>query len=196
MSKNSRKNVVLIVVLSLLIVIKVLNDRSNQTPSELIFKGDIEDVHKILLYKGNESVELVKENDQWVIFGNDSLMVRENRIDDFFNKVLNTKKETLVLDNKERWHVLSVDDSLGTHLELYNNNDKKVGYYVFGRSSKDWKHNYVRIDEEPDVYLTNHNIINNLNPRDSFWGEKPKPIEVDSVESNFIENKKENKWLF
>ena len=38
MSKNSRKNVVLIVVLSLLIVIKVLNDRSNQTPSELIFK--------------------------------------------------------------------------------------------------------------------------------------------------------------
>ena len=28
----------------------------------------------------------VKENDQWVIFGNDSLMVRENRIDDFFNK--------------------------------------------------------------------------------------------------------------
>ncbi len=194
MSKNSRKNVVLIVVLSLLIVIKVLNDRSNQTPSELIFKGDIEDVHKILLYKGNESVELVKENDQWVIFGNDSLMVRENRIDDFFNKVLNTKKETLVLDNKERWHVLSVDDSLGTHLELYNNNDKKVGYYVFGRSSKDWKHNYVRIGNESNVYLTDQNIVNNLNPRATFWGEKPKPIESDSLQILPENNIKENKW--
>tara|TARA_B100001741_G_C16541275_1_gene594432 strand:+ start:1834 stop:2415 length:582 start_codon:yes stop_codon:yes gene_type:complete len=193
MSKNSRKNVVLIVVLSLLIVIKVLNDRSNQTPSELIFKGDIEDVHKILLYKGNESVELVKENDQWVIFGNDSLMVRENRIDDFFNKVLNTKKETLVLDNKERWHVLSVDDSLGTHLELYNNNDKKVGYYVFGRSSKDWKHNYVRIGNESNVYLTDQNIVNNLNPRATFWGEKPKPIESDSLQILPENNIKENK---
>ena len=194
MSKNSRKNVVLIVVLSLLIVIKVLNDRSNQTPSELIFKGDIEDVHKILLYKGNESVELVKENDQWVIFGNDSLMVRENRIDDFFNKVLNTKKETLVLDNKERWHVLSVDDSLGTHLELYNNNDKKVGYYVFGRSSKDWKHNYVRIGNESNVYLTDQNIVNNLNPRATFWGEKPKLIESDSLQILPENNIKENKW--
>tara|TARA_B100000131_G_scaffold106046_2_gene102890 strand:+ start:1021 stop:1602 length:582 start_codon:yes stop_codon:yes gene_type:complete len=193
MSKNSRKNVVLIVVLSLLIVIKVLNDRSNQTPSELIFKGDIEDVHKILLYKGNESVELVKENDQWVIFGNDSLMVRENRIDDFFNKVLNTKKETLVLDNKERWHVLSVDDSLGTHLELYNNNDKKVGYYVFGRSSKDWKHNYVRIGNKSNVYLTDQNIVNNLNPRATFWGEKPKPIESDSLQILPENNIKENK---
>ena len=193
MSKNSRKNVVLIVVLSLLIVIKVLNDRSNQTPSELIFKGDIEDVHKILLYKGNESVELVKENDQWVIFGNDSLMVRENRIDDFFNKVLNTKKETLVLDNKERWHVLSVDDSLGTHLELYNNNDKKVGYYVFGRSSKDWKHNYVRIGNQSNVYLTDQNIVNNLNPRATFWGEKPKPIESDSLQILPENNIKENK---
>ena len=193
MSKNLRKNVVLIVVLSLLIVIKVLNDRSNQTPSELIFKGDIEDVHKILLYKGNESVELVKENDQWVIFGNDSLMVRENRIDDFFNKVLNTKKETLVLDNKERWHVLSVDDSLGTHLELYNNNDKKVGYYVFGRSSKDWKHNYVRIGNESNVYLTDQNIVNNLNPRATFWGEKPKPIESDSLQILPENNIKENK---
>tara|TARA_Y100001968_G_scaffold307626_1_gene325605 strand:- start:59 stop:640 length:582 start_codon:yes stop_codon:yes gene_type:complete len=193
MSKNSRKNVVLIVILSLLIVIKVLNDRSNQTPSELIFKGDIEDVHKILLYKGNESVELVKENDQWVIFGNDSLMVRENRIDDFFNKVLNTKKETLVLDNKERWHVLSVDDSLGTHLELYNNNDKKVGYYVFGRSSKDWKHNYVRIGNESNVYLTDQNIVNNLNPRATFWGEKPKPIESDSLQILPENNIKENK---
>ena len=193
MSKNSRKNVVLIVVLSLLIVIKVLNNRSNQTPSELIFKGDIEDVHKILLYKGNESVELVKENDQWVIFGNDSLMVRENRIDDFFNKVLNTKKETLVLDNKERWHVLSVDDSLGTHLELYNNNDKKVGYYVFGRSSKDWKHNYVRIGNKSNVYLTDQNIVNNLNPRATFWGEKPKPIESDSLQILPENNIKENK---
>ena len=193
MSKNSRKNVVLIVVLSLLIVIKVLNDRSNQTPSELIFKGDIEDVHKILLYKGNESVELVKENDQWVIYGNDSLMVRENRIDDFFNKVLNTKKETLVLDNKERWHVLSVDDSLGTHLELYNNNDKKVGYYVFGRSSKDWKHNYVRIGNKSNVYLTDQNIVNNLNPRATFWGEKPKPIESDSLQILPENNIKENK---
>ena len=193
MSKNSRKNVVLIVVLSLLIVIKVLNNRSNQTPSELIFKGDIEDVHKILLYKGNESIEIVKENDQWIIFGNDSLMVRENRIDDFFNKVLNTKKETLVLDNKERWHVLSVDDSLGTHLELYNNNDKKVGYYVFGRSSKDWKHNYVRIGNKSNVYLTDQNIVNNLNPRATFWGEKPKPIESDSLQILPENNIKENK---
>ena len=42
-------------------------------------------------------------------------------------------------------------------------NNNKIGYYVFGRSKKDWKHNYVRINQKPHVYLTNQNVINNLN---------------------------------
>ena len=49
--------------------------------------------------------------------------------------------------------------------------------------NKDWKHNYVRIDQRPHVYLTNQNIINNLNPQESYWGVKPQPIAVDSLNS-------------
>tara|TARA_B100000700_G_C15031124_1_gene850597 strand:+ start:837 stop:1418 length:582 start_codon:yes stop_codon:yes gene_type:complete len=193
MNNNLRKNLILFSILSILIIVKVVKDRSNYTISDEIFDGNKDKIKKILLHKGSDAIELIKENEIWKIAGNDTLIVRENRIEDLYNKVLETKKETLISENKEKWTVLSVDDSLGTHLALYDKDDIKLAYYVFGRSNKDWKHNYVRIDEEPDVYLTNHNIINNLNPRDSFWGEKPKPIEVDSVESNFIENKKENK---
>ena len=195
MNKNLRNNLILVGILLLLVIIKVLNNRSSYTPSDKIFKGNKDIINKILLYQGEDTIKLFKENDNWKISGNDSLVIKENRIDEFFNKVLDTKKETLISENIKKWGVLSVDDSTGTHLTLYDQDDKKMGYYVFGRSSKDWKHNYVRIDQKPHVYLTNQNIINNLNPRESYWGEKPKPksIEVDSLKSLPINNKKENK---
>ena len=69
----------------LLIVIKVLNDRSNYTPSDKIFKGNKDLINKILLYQGDNSIELLKENDNWIISGNDSLVIKENRIDDFLS---------------------------------------------------------------------------------------------------------------
>ena len=195
MNKNLRNNIILFSVLSLIIIIKVIKDRSSYTLSDEIFKSNKDKINKILLHKGENAIELLKENESWKIAGNDTLVIIESKISDFFDKVLDTKKETLVTENKEKWHILSVDDSTGTHLALYDKNDKKIGYYVFGRSNKDWKHNYVRIDQKPHVYLTNQNIINNLNPRESYWGEKPKPksIEVDSLKSLPINNKKENK---
>lgn len=188
MSKNLKNNLILFSILLVLIIFKVIKDRSNYTVSDEIFEFKKDKIKKILLHKGIDAVELIKEKEKWKIAGNDTFVVRENRISDFFNKVLDTKKETLISDNKEKWSVLSVDDSTGTHLALYDQENNKLGYYVFGRSKKDWKHNYVRIDQEPHVYLTNQNIINNLNPRDSFWGEMPKPIEVDSLESISIDN--------
>tara|TARA_B100001250_G_scaffold383351_1_gene377231 strand:+ start:225 stop:803 length:579 start_codon:yes stop_codon:yes gene_type:complete len=191
MNKNLRNNLILVGILLLLVIIKVLNNRSSYTPSDKIFKGNKDIINKILLYQGENTIELFKENDNWKISGNDSLVIKENRIDEFFNKVLDTKKETLISENIKKWGVLSIDDSTGTHLTLYDQDDKKMGYYVFGRSSKDWKHNYVRINQKPHVYLTNQNIINNLNPQESYWGEKPKPIAADSLNS-LPSNIKEN----
>ena len=46
MNKNLRNNIILVTILLLLIVIKVLNDRSNYTPSDKIFKGNKDLINK------------------------------------------------------------------------------------------------------------------------------------------------------
>ncbi len=185
MNKDSRNNLIFISVLLLLVVVKVLNSRSTYTHSERIFKSDKSKISKILISKGNDSIELIKNNAAWKISGNDTMIIKQNRIDNFFDKVLDVKKETLLSQKKEKWNVLSVDDSLGTHLSLYDKKENKLAHYVFGRSKIDFQRNNIRINDNPNVYITNQNVINDIFPRDSFWGEIPKPdsLNIDSLKT-------------
>ncbi|MFQ6614793.1 MAG: DUF4340 domain-containing protein, partial [Fidelibacterota bacterium] len=111
----------------------------------------------------------------WTIRGADSLVVRDNRISDFFDKVLKVKKETLVSRNPEKWTLYSVDDSAGVHVLLYGVNDRLLSHFIMGRSKSDWARNNIRLADEKEVYLTNENVLYRVNPRVNYWGEKPKP---------------------
>ncbi len=184
MNNNLRNLIIVTVVLVLIVVFKVSSDKKYSTSSKTLFTGEVEKINKILIQKGEDAIELNKEFDSWKIAGNDTLVVRENRITDLFEKVLVAGRETLVSTNPDKWTTYSVDDSTGTHLALINDKDETFGYFVFGRSKKDWSHNYVRTGTDSDVYLTNTSIIHHLNASDTFWGEKPKPVEepADSTE--------------
>ena len=59
MNKNLRNNLILVGILLLLVIIKVLNNRSSYTPSDKIFKGNKDIINKILLYRGDDSIELL-----------------------------------------------------------------------------------------------------------------------------------------
>ena len=183
MNKNVRNGIIVVVILLLAVVLKLNSDQKHNTSSLTLFTGQIEDIQKILIQKGEDAIELYREDEIWKIAGNDTLDIRENRITNFFDNVLTAGRETLVSTNPEKWGTYSVDDSTGLHLALINDADETFGYFVFGRSKKDWSHNYIRTDNDPDVYLTSTSIIHHLNARDTFWGEKPKPVEIpeDSI---------------
>ena len=119
------------------------------------------------------ALELVKSDSTWIISGNDTLIVKEHSISQFFDKVLNLKLETLMTTKQEKWETYNISDSLGTHLALVGWNDETVGYYVFGRSNSDYARCYVRTDQSSDVYLTNENIVYSLQTSPTYWGEKP-----------------------
>ena len=44
--------------------------------------------------------------------------------------------------------------------------------------------NTIRLGDDPHVYLTDKNILFRLQTRPTYWGEKPKPIEVEPDTSN------------
>ena len=103
--------------------------------------------------------------------------------------MLEVKTGTIVTKNPDKWTTYSVDDSLGTHLVLIDDEDNKVAHYVFGRSKSDYSHNNVRLRGEKEsvdvlnnVYRTSSSVIHHLNTRATFWGEKPpEPELIDSL---------------
>lgn len=165
---------ILVSILCLLIVVYFMNTNSQ---NQLLSKSDqaiIIDKHqikKILIQQDGDALELVKNDTLWTISGNDTLIIKSRSIDDFFNKVLEIKKETIISENPEKYATYSIDDSTGTHLALIDSLDKTIGYYIFGKSKSDYSRSYIRIKEDPNVYLADQNVIYMLSTRPTYWGE-------------------------
>ena len=146
--------------------------------SEGVFSAEREEIQKVLIRTGDKSLELVNMGGEWRIAGNDTLVVRQDRLDALFNKALAVKRTTLMTEKAEKWGTYSVDDSTGTHLALVDPGGGTLSEVVFGRSMSDWSKSYVRLKPAPAVYLTDHNVMYYLSTEATFWGEKPAPAEA------------------
>ena len=131
-------------------------------------------IKKILIHSSDEAIELVRTDTLWSITGNDTLVVRKQSIDNFFNNVLNIEVEQIMTQKKEKWSAYNIDDSTGTHLAIIDWNDNTVGYFVFGRSIKDYARCYARVNDKEEVYLLNQNFMYFLQTSPQYWGEVKK----------------------
>ena len=173
MNNKLKIGIAALIILVGLFFINQNNQKSYTSQSTRLFSISENDVKKILIQANQEAIELIKVDTTWSISGNDTLVVKDRSISQFFDKVLNLKLETLMTTKQEKWETYNISDSLGTHLALVGWNDETVGYYVFGRSNSDYARCYVRTDQSSDVYLTNENIVYSLQTSPTYWGEKP-----------------------
>ena len=174
MTKNLK---ISLIVLVALVGIYLLNLRSQgklESISTSIFTDDPEDIFKIIIQTGEGTIELVRVDTMWNISGNDTLVTKPRSIDNLFDKVLNTNRGTIISENPDNYDKYSIDDSTGTHLAVINSKGESVGNYVFGRSKSDYSRSYIRIGDDPRVYLADQNVIYMLSTRETYWGEKPK----------------------
>ena len=145
-----------------------------ESTSTAIFTDDLEDIFKVLIQQGEDAIELTRIDTLWKISGNDSLVTKPRSIANLFDKVLKVTRGTIISENPNKYGKYSLDDSTGTHLAVVNSKGETVGYYVFGRSKSDYSRSYVRIGDDPNVYLADENVTYMLNTRETYWGEKPK----------------------
>ena len=174
MTKNVQ---IALIVLVTLVGIYFLNKSSQtkfESTSEAIFNDDPEDVFKFLIQQGEEAIELSRVDTLWRISGNDTLEIKSRSMDNLFDKVLKVNRGTIISKNPEKYGKYSVDDSTGTHLAAINSKGETVGYYVFGRSKSDYSRSYIRVGDDPNVYLADQNVTYMLSTRATYWGEKPK----------------------
>ena len=73
---------------SLLIVFSLsqFNQNSLDTRSDQIFNIDKSDIFEINIHQGIDSLSLSFNGDSWSILNHDSLQVKDNTLNDFFDK--------------------------------------------------------------------------------------------------------------
>ncbi len=175
MTKNLK---IVLSILAVLIIVFFINQRGQQqysAKSSNVFNASTKDVHRFIIQNKDDAIEISRTDTTWEISGYDSLNIKQRSIDNFLDKVLPVMKGTLVSKNAEKWSKYSIDDSLGTHLALLDDNGNTLEYAVFGRSKSDFSRNYVRGKEDAHVYLTNESVLHFLNTTPTYWGEVPKP---------------------
>ena len=160
-----------------LVVLLFFYNRSSQNKNTYegrkIFVGNDDDVYRIVLSENDKEIELVKIDTSWSLSQADSFVVKENQLQKIFDRLLKVERELLITSKEEKWEKFGVDDSLGRHIMVYDQNDKELLHYIFGNSGTDWQHNYIRKNNSSDVYRTNDNVYFLLNTNISYWGQKP-----------------------
>jgi len=146
-----------------------------------IFSGNPEDIHRVLITEADVSLELVRSDTTWRISQADTLLIKENQISNLFDRLLAVKMEMLISRNENKWEKFGVDDSLGRHLQVFDDNDKELIHYIFGNAGQDYQHNYIRDSNSSEVYRTNDNVYFLLNSSTTYWGKSPpKPEELET----------------
>ncbi len=154
------------------------------TRTSQIFPDHTDDIYGVEMIAKGDSLTLQKKDMVWTIVGHDTLKVRDHRLTALFEQALKVARETVMTRKADNWGKYAVDDSAGTHVKVYDAKGDLLTHAVFGRSSTDWARNYVRIGEDPAVYLTDRSIVYQVSTDATFWGEKPpEPAPADSTET-------------
>jgi hypothetical protein len=181
MGKNMKWLLIALGVLIVLFGINKIQQNQLTSKSDTVFDIDRDDVFQINIIQGNDSISLSFNGESWAIDGNDTLQVKSNTMDRFFETVINVKRTSLVSKNAGKWDKFNVGDSTGTHLVLKDYNSEPIANAVVGRSSADWSASNIRIGKEVEVYQTNENISFQLDTSPTYWGEVPPPPKPDST---------------
>ena len=151
--------------------------------SETIFDLDADIINKIILKDSSgESITLFKTDSVWSILDNDSLVVKDRQIDQFFEKVIGGTYDMVMSKNPNKWVTFGVDTVSGKLLSVFQD-DKLIASTIFSNKGQDYAHNFYRNIGVDIVYRTSENLFYMLNTRPSYWGSKPKetpPTVIDS----------------
>ena len=181
MGKNMKWLLIALGVLVVLFGVNTIQQNKFTSKSDDVFNLDRSDVFQINIAQGKDSISLSFNGESWAIDGNDTLQVKVNTMDQFFESVLNVKRTSLISKNAEKWDKFNVGDSTGSLLVLKDHNSESLGRITVGRSSAEWSASNIRVGDEVEVYQTNDNIAWQLNTSPTYWGEVPPPPEPDST---------------
>mgnify|MGYP001243526850 CR=1 FL=1 len=147
-----------------------------------IFEFNHDKIHKVIILKDGDGIELEKLDSTWQINGHDSLVIKLSAIDKLFNETLNVEINMLpVSNNPKDLSIYSLDSKLGINLILLDIDGKTLSNSMFGIASSNYHSSFYKDFDNSVIYKTNSNVITFLTPNLKYWGETPSQNIPDST---------------
>lgn len=121
-------------------------------------------INKITLNEKGESLEINKQNNQWLV---DGTAANENQINDLLEIVKEPKVE-LISENQDRYKEIGIDEDHSQKVTFWQENNEKVIIFI---SQKD--KSIFRVQDNPNVYRLTQPLSLSLNA--STWQVTPTP---------------------
>jgi len=159
--------ILLAVALLLLLSVSLKNQRHKPKVSD-VFDIKADDINAVSITKDTLSITLMKGDTAWVFAEPDTGLVKNDRMENFFENVINAKKSGFVTKNPEKYDQYNVSDKLGVKVEL-KKGEYVMGTVLLGRSKTSWAQDYIRYPDDPKVYISQKKMLGSVSERASFW---------------------------
>ena len=167
----NKKNLIPIVVLALLIIIFVITKLNDKTERRInFFRFDSIQVYAIEITSSEDTLELAKIDNNWMIEYPVNYPPVKLKIDDIFKKVLQVETSSIPI-TESSFEKFNVTDSLGTLLVFYDKNNKVLEEVLIGKSGN-YNYSYARRKDDAKVYQLYTNISYSIDPVVSSWRKK------------------------
>lgn len=141
------------------------NSRYEEKQSPIL-EYNREDVTSFEVQRRDNAIRLESSDSLWVFAGNDTGDVAQHKVERMFD-ALDGMKTGFITDKAEKYATFNVD-STAMQLRVFNG-DSELGHLYVGRSSANYRSDYVRYPDDPKVYITSGKLINTLGEAASFW---------------------------
>ncbi len=176
------KNIIWLVVLLVLSGLFIISKKRVKTEKKIkFFAVDSTQITSITCSNLTDTLQLELNGDKWMISSPISSAVDTNKIDSFFEKVVNAKaSSTVVSKQASAWKKYNVDDSTATQVILAKG-DKVLAKAYIGKAS-DYAYSYGRRDGKDGVYRIDGGLSYHASPALNGWRKKEiLALEKDSI---------------
>lgn len=195
--------VLIILIIAIIAIEKPFGlDEKFAPEKEKLVEFEIDDINKIAVTKENDTIELIKTNNQWFVSGDKFAK------QDFVLQALNDLKEAdineVVSKNKEKHSNFTVDEEKGIKLSVWDNNENNILNLFIGKNASSPNTQYVRYADSDNVLLVDQDLnslnkgsVDNWRERNIWTLEKDKitkfSVKLDKKEFSF-EKGESNTW--
>lgn len=160
--KTLYSGVLLVLIIAAMILSHTLQNSTVKKSETPFYPKFLENFGKIILTKGEETVILSKENGLWLTalgskpeikYAADSVKVIS-----IVTKIAEMKRDVFVGVNKENDSEYGLTGDSAFIVNIFDNQDKRIGDFILGKKSENWRFNYFRENGSDKIYLVGGGI--------------------------------------
>lgn len=170
---NKKTNIIMgIVLLSLMSIYFFLKNLSPQHSSNLLESiprlNNIQNIDQIEIYRSQSDqtqagITLTKSNTaKWILSSHQNIPVNDQKVANFI-KIFQNIEGTLRADKIETFSNFDISDEKALHIIFKNQKQKEIYHLLLGKPAPSFNQSFVRLSNNPHVFLIYQNIYSFLN---------------------------------